>query len=232
MFKKYSVFSDGIISDSNGYYLKNININNVKQLRINKFLIPTSFNTISASRGNNTLNIAGSTITIPDGQYSIAQLCNYLSPVLVALDATFTITYSSINKFVTIARTTNFTFNLDLSKAAKLLGFASTGSLTGAATYTSTQAYNPMDLNAIIFSCDKFKFNVCSESNRQYENFITFIPVYNLPDNLIIYEPKYPIQFSYESGTVINNLYVNFYFVDGTVIDFKGVPFAFELEFN
>ena len=232
MYKKYSVFSDGIIPDSNGYHLKNININNVKEIRINKFLIPTSFDTISASRKNNTLNIEGNSIVIPDGTYSIAQLTNYLAPVLVAIDATFTITYSSINKTVTIARSTTFTFNLNLSNAANLLGFSSAGILNTTNTYTSTQSYNPMNLNSIIFCCDKFKFNICSESNKTYENFITMIPVYNLPDSLIIYEPKYPIQFSYENGGSINDLYVQFYFVDGTIIDFKGIPFCFELEFK
>lgn len=231
MHKKYTIFSDYL---TNGNNLNFVPVNNVSKFKINRIVVPTSFNCISSARNNNTIVIDAYTCTIPDGTYSISDLCSYLQAQLILnVDATFTCTYSTINKSVTIAETTaNFTFNLSNSKAAKLLGFASSGTLTGAKTYTSTLSYNPYDLNSILLSVDRFKQMTFSESNTTVPYFICSIPVDVLPDDYIIYEPNYPVEFDLKNiEGVISNVTLNFYFKEGIMINFNGIGWSIELEF-
>lgn len=234
MSRKFTIFSDALTNNSNEYILNSLMISNAKKFIINKLIIPTSFDCVSTTRKNNTLKIVGSTlITLTDGTYSISDMCAALQVALKIIDASFTVVYSSVFKSVTIARTTAFEIDLAASSIAPLIGFENTGTLTGASTYTSTKSYNPIGASSIIFCVDKFKYFIESGSNIAFSDFILAIPIYYIPDNTIIYEPKTKIEYKFINGTgLLTDIRFNFYFVDGSKIDFKGIPWMMEMEFE
>jgi hypothetical protein len=232
--KHFTIFSENLTANTdNTFILAGLLVKNVNYFQINKVVIPSSFYTISVARKNNTLKVNSTLITIPDGTYSITDLCAYLQTQLVSIDASFTCTSSAIYKSVTIAMTSNFTIDLSLSKVAKALGFATTGSLTGASTYTSTTSYDPFGLGHINFHADNLKYYCESGTVINFPDYIVSIPVKTMPDDYIIYEPTYDVKYHFPNGTIaLSNTKMYFTFRDGTIIDFRSVPFTIEFEFG
>src|SRR5689334_17461696 len=146
---RYSRTSDNMI------YNIQRNLIGVKAFKIEYIQILYSWYNINSS--NNQIRINGSTtISITAGSYTATSLASAISTALIAVDATFTCSFSSTTNKFTIARSTNFTLDLNSSlfTMKRQLGFNGTSQLSGASTYTSDSVINVHNNNSISLHSD------------------------------------------------------------------------------
>ncbi len=235
--KKITIFSNHINENSDGSYtIPNLAVNNVDNFQLRWALIAPSFNTVSAYRGNNVLKItivAPTTYTIPDGTYDIAQLCAQIQTQLQAVDPNFTCTYVATTQLVTITDTVNFTIDKTVSTVMPILGFTQAQTLTGAATYTGVNAYNPQDLAVVNLHIDNLKYYVDSSTFTNLPDYILTIPVTKNLDSFIEYKPTIPELFRFKNGNIVlSNTRLYFTFPEGKIIQFRGGHWYLRFDFD
>ena len=120
-------------------------VNNVVSMQIKSIEMPYTWYNISAAQRNNSFTITDSTttITLPDGNYSIDNIIDLINTQLSSLPNNFTI--SLVPYTYTIQITSDVDFTLQFSSSGPvslgwLLGFRET-TYTGLSTYTSESTY-------------------------------------------------------------------------------------------
>lgn len=217
------------------YILTNmgLNENNVK-FKLDKIIIPYSFYSISNERSNNTVVLTShpsggpDTLTLTDGNYTIASLKTELETKLQAIDANFSVSYSSTKSKITITNSSgNFVINFDSSTANKILGFPSSGSSTAAASYTAPYTFSINDMD-YIYLCS----NILNHSylNSKYSDVVCVIPITEGIDNNIIYIPNgHEIIMCYD-GFNYNGIHFEFRDSDYKILTLNNDNWMMELE--
>jgi hypothetical protein len=131
---------------------------NVERIDIVQIKFLNGIYAISPTRGNATLPVEGTTVTIPAGTYTPTQLCIALQAALSTVRPTFSVSYNSITGRITIADPAPFTLPFrstlpSLQQSATsgwglgwVLGFGGApADLTGAASYTASTFPRPYD---------------------------------------------------------------------------------------
>lgn len=158
-----------------------------KAYHIERVYIPYSFYNISSDKANNILDVNGTPVTIPDGNYTSSQLASQLSLLLVAIDASFTSVINTQTAKLTIARTGNFTLNFN-NNIGEVLGFTSNKS--GADTYTGDSVVNLSDTFINIFSDELYRVTRKKNLFQFQSGYITSIPISGYFGDNIVFEPN------------------------------------------
>lgn len=199
------------------------------KFRIRSINVPLSYYNVNSNY--NTLVTDVGTVNLDEGSYlSGTSLAAELQTKLQVLDASFTATYNSTTNRITIARATNFTIDLTSSTLNEIIGFASTGSLTGTNTYTGTQNFlaDPnLNLRLSIKELDRCS-NYESSDNK---DFLLGIPVNDNIGNYVNYYPGTNEFFTLEDGLNVNQLEIKFYDSNWNIVDFNGVNHTIDLVF-
>lgn len=230
---KLLINSDSLTNTSGVYQLNSSYSIQYKNglVTIDKLVIPQSFYNIVSK----TITVNSTLINLTDGQYNISDLCSHLQSIIrtATADASFTVTYNSNTLYVTIARTTNFTIDFTVATSiASFIGFNAT-SLSGANTYTSTNAYNPYKMGTIGFCTDLFQEYNPVDNTNNYNCLICWIPQTTVPDSYIIYTPSYIIDLPvWNKKTQIRDTKFRFIKPNGSLVDFKGIPWFAEININ
>lgn len=163
------------------------------KLRIKKVILSGSWYNITSNRRSVVTSLGTASVTA--GDYTLSELLSAIQTQLVAIDATFTVSQNSVTGLVTIARTGNFT--LTHNNLLWMLGFRSTQTLNGAATYTG-EAVPDVLVSAIYFRSDNLSDcisgrKIIIDDSNQYvklpSSYLFSVPVgtgytYYEPDNL------------------------------------------------
>ena len=116
------------------------NVKNVIEINVSSIEIPNTFYYINSTKGNNTINVAGTgDVSLSDGSYTKNELLIALQNFLEVTSAS----YSSTTGKVTLTTSGNFTFTniSDYPSLGEILGYVD------GETYTSgTEAPNAMNL--------------------------------------------------------------------------------------
>lgn len=226
--------SNDLTNTSGVYYLnKNYPLTKTdKDFIIHKIQVPQSFYTIIGK----TIKVNSTTVTITDGVYNISDLCSTMQSLIrtAMSDTSYVVSYNSNTLYVTISASTTHTLDFTpVSSIASYIGFLPT-LLTTNTTHTGTLAYNPYGDQMIGFCCDWLDKYTEKYNTSTIKSLVTRLPVKKNPDYYVTYEPHYIIK--YLSWLSLKSDFGNcsFWFVNqqGTVLDFKGVPWFMTLEIS
>lgn len=146
--KTFSKIVDAFDGDGNriGTTTENIvsvepfNVKNILEINVSSVEIPNTFYYINSTKGNNTINIAGTgDVSLSDGSYTRDELMT----AVTALSGVTSASYSSTTSKVTLVTTGNFTFTniSDYPSLGEILGYED-----GTTYTTGTLATNAMTL--------------------------------------------------------------------------------------
>lgn len=217
--------SSGSSSASN-FQISSLEIPGITDYRINYIYLPYSWYNIDSNY--NKIYINSTLYTIPAGQYTAPTLA---AQIQTTLGGSFTCTYSSTTGMFTIANNANFTLDLNntLMTLRRQIGFNSTTQLTGATTYTSDSFANLLN-GSSIYLCSqvlsKVQNSLITDSKL---NYVTSIPINQVPGDIIMYQPTQDILYNLQSPTTFKNLDIQLKDLNNNIINLNGVDWELQL---
>jgi hypothetical protein len=198
---------------------------NAKRYIIKQFTIPLVYDNITnLGGGNDTIELAGATKTITDGQYDIVKLMAQMAVNCAGYNFTFT-----NNRRVKIDNGGGAAFTFKPLTMDTTLGFTS-ASYLGANEYTSEQLPNLIPTRYFTLHSEFFarsnKLKYVHTDNRQ--NLIMYIPISAPIGDIYMYEPQDPVYIELDST---NCHLVDFQLRDeyGDIIDLQGEDFIMSI---
>lgn len=157
------------------------------ELSLQSASIPYSFYNVDYFNNKFVYSVNGGTdviIEIPQGNYSVSSLRNYLSTVMT----NFTITYSSLNNTFTFTHTTyNFQFKSS-STCMEILGFDENDNYTSLSnTLTSINSINLFTIRNIYITSNNLSLNNINNSTPNLCNILASIPLTSGANSVITY---------------------------------------------
>ena len=219
-------------TSSSNFVLQNIWETEIKGFYPEYISLPFSFYNISSSY--NSIRVSGVTISVTAGQYSATSLATALQAALIAgmVDATYTCTYSTITGKFTIARTGNFTLDLNSSLflMKRQLGFNGTSQLSGAATYTSDSFANLQNSNSISVHSNVFGKALDNAMTDGKGEVMFSVPIDKLPGEIIVYKPDPGIKYYFRQPLSLTER-VTFYLrdINNNAVDLNGCDWEMRL---
>lgn len=208
--------------------------------------LPLMYYVFSAARGNTsltlTVNAVTATVTIPDGNYTSAQMAAALKTVLdAAFSSLFTVTFDPVTMKCTIA-TPGSTISVVATGVTKntewglgyYLGFRGGVTTTGTNAVTGTFVANLNPENYLLLDIEELNgLASCALYNAGGSGLRTFakIPLngasyqYNFYDKAVTYVERRP------QLNRLEKLRVSVRFHDGTLVDLNGCEWSFSIEF-
>lgn len=191
-------------------------------------VIPFTFYNINST--NNTLiyNVNGSvfTLTIPEGNYNITNLLNFLNLNMPS----FTVTYNAINnKFTFVHSTYSFIFT-NSSTCLSILGFIQQDNNSSGLILISNRAVNLAPIRCICISSNLKTFNIDKSQNNNYST-ICSIPINTQPYSIITYENKGNFRMNSYTN-IINTIAIKLMDQNGNMINLNGANWSMTLQFD
>jgi hypothetical protein len=212
------------------------NEKNVIEMRITSLELPNTIYFINSSRGNNTLLLGATTVTIASGSYTKQELVTLLDNMTTDLP-NISFTYSSTTGKVTINNTSGSTLSFPSSNTnylslGQILGFLSTTTIPTATISIGTNAMiDPQqtyfflrinDFGNIINQNRRYVAKILSDSQSRYNaiNQETFIKIVtnNIKFDQPIDIPRLQISLEDEYGNLIDLNGSNYSFTLETVV--------------
>jgi hypothetical protein len=186
--------------------MKNIYFQQINGFKIEYIHLPYSwYNVTSAS---NAIRINGTnTASITPGQYNASSLASALQTALQVVDATFTVTFSSITNNFTIARSMAFVMNLSspLFTMKRTLGFNAKVDTASATSQNSDSVVFMQNGNSISLHSDILSKALDNHHSDNRDEYVMSIPVDANPGDLIGYFPPNRLEFRFKSPINISN---------------------------
>lgn len=209
---------------------------NVTSARVIAAEIPLTYYAFSAARGNTNLTVTvdgvTDTVTVPDGNYTAAQMTAALKALLdTAFAKTFTVSIDPVTMKTTVAVTGSVTVESPGPGLARQLGFPST--VTGTGTVTGSQVADLSPENYVFLDIDELDglSAQCLPGGSSRRVFAK-IPLkgsayeynfYDMPASFVTRRP---------AVARLSRLRVALRFHDGGLVDLNGGEWSFSLELN
>lgn len=223
---------DRVSGTSGNFLIKNMRFRKVTSFKIDYISLPYSWYNINSN--NNQIMINGSTVvTITSGQYNATSLASALQTALQAVDATFTVTYSTITGMYTIARSTVFVLNLSSASFTmrRQLGFNAKSDTASAISQTSDSYANLQNSNSISLHCEllaKFLDDIITDFRTDY---LLSIPIDQNPGNLIVYRPAVDTIYNLREPIYADEMTFSLRDIDQNIISLNGCEWEMKLVF-
>lgn len=207
-------------------------INRVRSITLKETQISNAWHLIRAGV-NDTLDIDQGgvvTVTVPPGNYSTA--ASLATALQTAINATalnnFTVTFDPVTFFYTITDTDTVNFDIkNTSTILSILGFS--GTETGAATYTATNAANLSTGEYILLKSNFLTLALENPpvTNKLMSNVFCKIPMPVGGGGVAFYQPSIPMTYDYGSARTFDTIDIQMTFKDGEVINNHGMTSSF-----
>lgn len=184
---------------------------------------PNSFYNITSS--NNVLTTSDGDATIASGFYNSTEIVSALQTALQSLDATYTVSYNAVNARITIARTGNFTITWS-SGLARMLGFSSTQTLSGSASYTGDYVLNLTRVRDVYITCPQLPLKIVDVGAPR--NTLFKLPLNTELGSYLYTDFNYALELT-KPNTSISALDISLLDVDGNFLDPQGVEYSFSV---
>ena len=161
------------------------------RLRLDSREIPHTFYNISKYVFNDQIYLDGAMVNlIPEGNYSIYDLCDYLTSIS---SFPYSATYDEITSKITLSTTDSTTHVINFTEGfAKLLGYKfEDRQINAGSSLTSFNTVNLQSIHSLFVHTSLASTNVISTETNCFQNIIGKVPVNRLPYEILSYDPSY-----------------------------------------
>lgn len=193
----------------------------ISKIAIKEIVIPNTYYNVSSDY--NSFQFDSTTVTITAGYYtSFADIATALETALQVEDATFSVSYSSTTGKFTIARTTNFSIDLDGTTLGDIIG-VNDGTYSGTNSYTGN-AVAILDPNVEITLHMKNLSVTNTDYSDKRSSFVMSFPVKGTIGDVSVYDyHDNPYVLTLNRPIAMNNVYIEFRDRNDNVLDFNGI---------
>tara|TARA_R110000822_G_scaffold4991_4_gene21616 strand:- start:207 stop:1022 length:816 start_codon:yes stop_codon:yes gene_type:complete len=165
---------------------------------------------------------------IPEGNYSVYDLCDYLTDISTF---PYNTVYDSINSKITLTNTDSTTHIINFTDGfAKLTGFKfEDRQINAGLSLTSFNTVNLQSIHSLFIHTSLASTNVISTETNSFQNIIGKVPVNRLPYEILSYEPLYS-NFDVElDDRNISTFNISIKDQNSNLVQFNGVNFELSL---
>ena len=203
----------------------NVNKNDVqKRVSVVNAQFPYSWYLINST--NNSITINGTTYIFPEGNYTVN---TFISTWTTVVGTGWTITYNNINKKLTFAFTSDFTFSDN--KLYKIIGFLSSSYSSTNKILTAPFCVNFSGINKINIKTSTFALNNVDSYNKGKTRTLCSVPV-NANQNNIIFYNNYTQYNSVFKNQFIDDINIEIQDEFKNYIDFNNCDFSITLQID